>query len=173
MKSPADFIVFAIKQAREAETFGFTRNECCRNLKTALHQHWQHKTMELHGQSMKRKIPRSKAALDKPLSECVVEHAVPQMAIVNWLMDLEQLTNATVTNLLERYFTVMLVTQEEHARLNSSGLRSTMPQDWDRSNVYARYEMVGIEQGPVPNNSFKPNPLRSSNAPDGLSGGSA
>ena len=153
MKSPIDFIVFAVKQAREAEAFGFTRNECCRNLKTALHQHWQHKTMGLHGQAMKGKIPRSKAALGKPLQECVVEHAVPQMAIVNWLMDLEPLTNATVADLLERYFTVMLVTQEEHALLNSSGLRSTMPAQWDKANVFARYEMVGIEHGAVPNNS--------------------
>ena len=162
MKSPIDFIVFAVNQAREAEAFGFTRNECCRNLKTALHQHWQHKTMGLHGQAMKSKIPRSKAALGKSLKECVVEHAVPQMAIVNWLMDLDSITNASVANLLERYFTVMLVTQEEHALLNSSGLRSTMPPQWDKTNVYARYEIVGIEHGAGPNNSFKPKPLRGS-----------
>lgn len=144
MKSPADFLVFAVRQAREAEAFGFTRNECCRNLKTALHQHWQHKTMGLHGQAMKPKIPRSRAAQGRPLSECVVEHAVPQMAIVNWLMELDPLTNESVEALLKRYFTVMLVTEEEHARLNASGLRSTMPPDWDGENVFARYDAVGI-----------------------------
>ena len=160
MKSPIDFIVFAIRQAREAEAFGFTRNECCRNLKIALHQHWQHKTMGLHGQAKKRNIPRSKAAQGMPLGECVVEHAVPQMAIVNWLMDLDPITNESVASLLERYFTVMLVTKEEHALLNSSGLRSTMPAQWDKENVYARYELVGIQQGAVPNNSFKPRSLR-------------
>ena len=146
MKSSVDFLVFAIQQAREAQAFGFTRNECCRNLKIALHQYWQHKTMGLHGQAMKAKIPRSKAALGLPLHECVVEHAVPQMAIVNWLMDLDPLTSEGVVDLLKRYFTVMLVTQEEHARLNASGLRSTMPSDWDSTNVYARYEFVGIER---------------------------
>jgi hypothetical protein len=146
MKSPSEFLLFAIQQAREAQAFGFTRNECCRNLKTALHQHWQHKTMGLHAQSMKSKIPRSKAATGRPLSECVVEHAVPQMEIVNWLMDLEPLTQAGVVELLERYFTVMLVTQEEHARLNASGLRSRMPRGWNRSDVYARYAVVGIEK---------------------------
>jgi hypothetical protein len=62
-------------------------------------------------------------------------------------MDLNPLTNANVANLLERYFTVMLVTREEHALLNSSGLRSTMPPQWDKANVYARYELVGIEPG--------------------------
>lgn len=38
------FIVFAVKQAKETEEYGFTRNECCRNFKTALHQYWQNKT---------------------------------------------------------------------------------------------------------------------------------
>jgi hypothetical protein len=145
MKSPADFLVFTVRQAREAEAFGFTRNACCRNLKTALHHHWQHKTMGLHGQAMKPKIPRSRAAQGRPLSECIVEHAVPQMAIVNWLMELDPLTNESVEALLKRYFTVMLVTEEEHARLNASGLRSTMPPDWDGENVFARYDAVGIE----------------------------
>ncbi|MBA2079463.1 hypothetical protein PCA_13240 [Rhodanobacter sp. PCA2] len=67
------------------------------------------------------------------------------MAIVNWLMELDPLTNESVEALLRRYFTVMLVTEEEHARLNASGLRSIMPPDWDGENVFARYDAVGIE----------------------------
>ncbi len=145
MPTPAEFIVFAVQQAREAERFGFSRNECCRNLKTALHQHWQNKTMGLHGQSRKHEIPRSKAAKDLTLRECEVEHAVPQMEIVNWLMDINPLTPEAVVALLEKYFRVMLVTKEEHARLNASGMRSKMPKDWDRSDVFARYRLVGIE----------------------------
>jgi len=38
-----------------------------------------------------------------------------------------------------------LVTLEEDARLRAAGLRSTMPDDWDGENVWARYEAVGIE----------------------------
>jgi len=145
MKTNIEFIVFAVKQAKEAEAFGFTRNVCCRNLKTALHQYWQNKTLGLHGQSQKAKIPRSKAALGKPLKECAVEHVVPQMAVVNRLMDMEPLTEAAVTKLLTQWFRVMLVTHEEHARLNASGLRSTMPSDWDGKDVFSRYAAVGIE----------------------------
>ncbi|MGI9068369.1 MAG: hypothetical protein ACR2HX_18440 [Pyrinomonadaceae bacterium] len=139
--------MFAVNQAKEAEAFGFTRNECCRNLKTALHQYWQNKTLGLNGISRKAKIPRSKAALGKPLNECAVEHVVPQMYIVNCLMKLEPLTEATVTELLTRLFRVMLVTHEEHARLNASGLRSNMPTDWDEKVVLSRYTLVGIELG--------------------------
>lgn len=148
MKTNAEFIFFAVQQAKEAEAFGFTRNECCRNLKTALHQYWQNKTMGFHGQSRKARIPRSKAAMGRPLSECVVEHVVPQMAIVNHLMDMESLTPQAITEFLTSHFAVMLVTHDEHARLNASGLRSTMPKDWDGSDVFARYSAVGIELAP-------------------------
>lgn len=148
MRTNAEFILFAVNQAKEAEAFGFTRNECCRNLKIALHQYWQNKTLGLHGQSQKARIPRSKAAHGLPLSECVVEHVVPQMAIVNRLMEMEPLTTDTITEFLTSCFTVMLVTHDEHTRLNASGLRSTMPHDWDGADIFARYSAVGIEAAP-------------------------
>ena len=140
-----DFILFAIKQAKEAEDYGFTRNECCRNLKTSLHQHWQNKTMGMHGHSQKANIPRSKAATGKSISDCEVEHAVPQMVIVNMLMEMSPLTKQKVKNILEKYFKVLLVTREEHELLNASGLRSTMPVDWDKKDPYARYRKAGIK----------------------------
>jgi len=142
VKTDVDFILFGVKQAKEAEAFGFSRNHCSRNLKTALDHHWQRKIL---GLGQKARIPRSKAALNVPLSECVVEHVVPKMAIVNRLMDMELLTATAITELLTSRFMVMLVTREEHARLNASGLRSTMPRDWDGSDVFARYAAVGIE----------------------------
>lgn len=58
MPTPAEFIVFAVKQALETEQFRFTRNEACRNLKTAIHQYWQNKTLGLHSQSQNRKMYR-------------------------------------------------------------------------------------------------------------------
>ena len=149
MRTNAEFILFAVKQAKEAEAFGFTRNECCRNLKTALHQYWQNKTLGLHGQSQKARIPRSKSAQGLPLSECVVEHVVPQMAIVNHLMKMEPLTTDAITEFLTSFFTIMLVTHDEHARLNASGLRSTMPRDWNGSDNFARYAAIGIEAAPT------------------------
>ena len=145
MKNNIEFIIFAINQAIKAEEFGFTRNECCRNLKIALHQYWQNKELKMHGQAHKKNIPRSNAATNKELPECEVEHIVPQMVIVNMLMDMEDITNAAVKTILEKYFHVMLVTKEEHQKLNASGLRSTMPSDWDKKDAYARYKAVGIK----------------------------
>ena len=147
MKDNIDYILFSVKQAIEAESFGFTRNECCRNLKTALHQYWQNKTLGLHGQSQKKNIPRSKAAIGKDTRECEVEHVIPQMYIVNMLMDMSTINKDKIRNILEKYFHVLLVTKEEHRRLNASGLRSKMPDDWDGENIWARYDAVGINLG--------------------------
>jgi len=133
-----DYIIFAVRQAKEAQKFGFSRNHSCRNLKITLQQYWQNKTLGLHPTAHKSKIPRSKEADGRDLNECNVEHVVPQMLIVNWLMDMSPLTKPKVEVLLKKYFRVLLVTKEEHARLNASGLRSTMPDDWDEEDVWAR-----------------------------------
>jgi len=95
---------------------------------------------------IKKNIPRSKEALNKNLSECDVEHVVPMMVIVNMLLDMKGLTKKKVDNRLKKYLHVLLVTKEEHGRLNSSGLMSKMPSDWDGKNVWARYEKVGIKR---------------------------
>ena len=141
----AKFIIFAIKQAKEAEAFGFTRNSCCRNLKIAISHYWQHKVVGHHGQAHKAKIPRSRAASKLLLSECTVEHVMPQSEIVNRLMAMRPLTKTRVIAFLTLSHRVILVTHEEHARLNSSGLRSTMPSDWDGKDVFHRYAALGIK----------------------------
>jgi len=145
MKTPSEFIVFAIKQAKEAEKFGFTRNECCHSLKSALHQYWQNKTMHLSSISQKRRILRSKAAENRPLKECRVEHTVRLSIIVNRLMDMESPTTAAVIELLNSWYVVKLVTSEEDKRLTESGLRYAMPHGWDGSDIFARYTAVGIQ----------------------------
>jgi hypothetical protein len=144
-KQPIDYIVFAVRQAQEAQFYGFSRNMACRNLKIAIHQYWQNLTLGLHGQSQKKKIPRSKAAEGKHLNECVVEHVVPLMHLVNAMMDMEPVTTPGVLQLLKSHFAVMLVTKEEHAALNRSGLRSKMPDNWDKNDVLARYREIGIK----------------------------
>ena len=48
MKKNIDFIIFALKQLKAAENFGFTRNEANRNLKLALNHYWQAKELGIH-----------------------------------------------------------------------------------------------------------------------------
>lgn len=55
-KQPMDFIDLAVRQVHGTQAFGFTRNEACRNLKIAIQQYWQNKTLKLHGQSQKDRI---------------------------------------------------------------------------------------------------------------------
>ena len=59
-------------------------------------------------------------------SEVIVEH------LVNAMMDIAPITTPGVKPLLEDFFAVMVITKDEHEKLNASGLRSTMPEDWDK-----------------------------------------
>jgi hypothetical protein len=111
----------------------------------AISHYWQHKVDGHHGQTHKAKIPRSKAALNLPLSECTVEHVMPQTEIVNRLMTMRPLTKARVIEFLTNSHRVILVTHEEHASLNASELRSKMPSDWDGKDVFDRYAAIRIK----------------------------
>lgn len=145
MPTNVEFILYAVRQTREAEEYGFTRNECCRNLKIALVQFWQTKTLGMSGLSQKSRIPRSGKAAGLALKECVVEHTVPQQVIVNMLVDHQNLSTKEVESILKKFFVVRLVSKDEDAQLRSSGLRSVMPDDWDGRDPFARYRKVGIQ----------------------------
>lgn len=135
-KSPVDFVYFAVKQAKEAEAFGFKRNECCRNLKLAVDHYWR----KVHlGQRQKKGFRPSIAASKKPLTECDVEHAVPMMVLVNKLMNKRPLTKKYIFDTLTKYYRVVVVTKEEHQRLNGSGLTSKMPNNWNRGRWAEKY----------------------------------
>jgi hypothetical protein len=69
-----ELISFAIKQAKEAVKFGFSPNECCRNLEVALHHYWQVKVLKNSGIYQRKLVVRSKAARDKSPKECTLEH---------------------------------------------------------------------------------------------------
>jgi len=139
---PLEYILFAAKQAIEAEQHDFPRNVCCRNLKLAIEHYWRKKTLML---PTKKQISRSLKASSVPLQECDIEHAVPMMVIVNMLMDQDTLTLDFVKTILESFYRVCLVTKDEHRRLNKIGLVSRMPSDWNRADVWARYRRAGIE----------------------------
>jgi hypothetical protein len=160
LKTNIDYILFTVKQAKEAQAYGIPRNYCRRNLNVALLQFWQNKELGLHNISRKKDMPRSKAAWKKPLNECRVEHAVPFTVVVNCLMDMKHLTVKAVTNVLKKWYVVMLVTKEEDLRLLKSGLRYKMPDNWDKKDVFARYKAVGIVVAGKKKNQIRTLPRR-------------
>jgi hypothetical protein len=60
------------------------------------------------------------------------------------LMEMEPLTKRRVSILLRKLFRVRRVTKDEHAKLNGMGLRSKMPDNWNRKDPWARYDAAGI-----------------------------
>jgi len=145
--SNLDFILFAVNQTIKALEFGFTLNECRRNLNTALHQYWQNKTMNRHNTNHRHLIKKSKNAIiaEYNFEKTEVEHAVPLKIIVDELLKLDPLTSKNIEKLLINLYRVCIVSKSEHEKLSVAKLRSKMPDDWDRKDPYARYKKVGIE----------------------------
>lgn len=141
-RDPVNFIYFAVQQAKQAEKFGFKRNECCRNLKLAIDHYWRKVHLK---QRKKENMPRSIVAQNEDLKNCDVEHSVPLMVLVNKLMDRKRLTKNYISKTLTSCYRVMVITRGEHRLLNSTGLTSRMPENWDGKDVWARYSAVKIK----------------------------
>lgn len=80
-----------------------------------------------------------------PNKHLVHEHIVPKKVIVNSLMNEVGRTPERIYDFLERFCIGVVVTKDEDTALNSAGLRSKMPEDWDGEDPWARYKAVGIQ----------------------------
>ena len=75
--------------------------------------------------------------------QCIFEHTVPMKTICDIL--LEQSTSPEdCLKLLRKWLLVTVITKEEDGKLNQ-GYRTSMPDDWDGIDPWARYRKVGIE----------------------------
>lgn len=73
------------------------------------------------------------------------EHIVPRKVIRDKLFNLENVNSTEIMKVLNSYCIGVVVTKEEDNRLNSIGLRSKMPINWDGKDPWARYVAAAIE----------------------------
>lgn len=99
--------------------------------------------------NQRERIPqyRSRAAVGLRFGdhELVYDHAIPFKYLQSELLQLNDVTPEALRDVLLRYETRVLITKAENARLNASGLQSTMPRTWDQTDPLARYKAAGIE----------------------------
>jgi hypothetical protein len=76
----------------------------------------------------------------------MVDHAIPLRVIKNKLFTQEaKHTAETIHAVLCQWYRLGVITAEEDKRLNEAGLQSKMPPNWNETDVFARYQQVGIE----------------------------
>lgn len=91
----------------------------------------------------------SELALDRinlgNTSELIYEHMIPKQKYIQSLCiekaEKKQLKLEFVVDLLERFWKIAVVTKAEDMRLNMRA----MPELWDGSNIFARYQEAGIK----------------------------
>jgi hypothetical protein len=79
----------------------------------------------------------------------IVDHSVPIGVMADMLFDPQdgervKLTRDGIRAHLLRWYRLGLLSHAENSRLNSSGIGSKMPPDWDRTDVFARYRVAEI-----------------------------
>jgi hypothetical protein len=97
-----------------------------------------------HAVSNRPDYLRLRSADDKAI-RLMVDHAVPLRVITEMLFRPQfELTRENVLRHLKRWYRLGVITSAEDALINSMGLRSKMPDQWDEQDCFARYRAVGV-----------------------------
>ena len=90
---------------------------------------------------------RSKASIgvQRGRGELIYDHAIPFRYLQEELLSLTEPSPKAVSEILERHCVAVLLTKAEDAQLAKARLARHMPDDWDGSDVLARYAAVGID----------------------------
>jgi len=73
------------------------------------------------------------------------EHVIPKKVLIQALFSMDKPNEREVYDYLERHCIGVVVTKEEDKRLRDLKLGSKMPEDWNGEDVWARYQLAGIE----------------------------
>jgi hypothetical protein len=68
----------------------------------------------------------------------------PLAVLRNKLRKLDDPTPDAIEACLRQFYVASVITYEQNQKLNSGKRRSSMPDDWDEVDPYARYREVGI-----------------------------
>ena len=86
----------------------------------------------------------SKSMRENSNQKSIHEHTIPFKIIRDKLLNLDEVTFESVSDTLDRFHVVSVISCEEDQYLKNAGLNLKMPEDWDGINQFARYESVGI-----------------------------
>ena len=73
------------------------------------------------------------------------EHVIPKKCIILKLFELDSPTGESVYKILDTYCVGAVITRAEDKKLTKAGFRFSMPPDWDKINVWARYLHADIK----------------------------
>ena len=136
-------IVEAVRYCQCVKALGMPVAGYDKTLREAIYFVWTRRL----GSKPKSAKYRSRAALGLKWGrrEVVYDHAIPYCYELKALMELTEVTPATVRPVLEKYDVAAIITAEEDMRLTAAGLQRKMPEDWNEVDPLARYKAVGIE----------------------------
>ena len=87
----------------------------------------------------------SKSMEENPDQKSTHEHTIPFRVLRDKLINLDELTFESVSDILLRFHVITIISNEEDQRLKDAGLNLKMPDDWDGRDKFARYKKAGIE----------------------------
>jgi hypothetical protein len=136
-------IVEAVKYCQRVRDLGMPSSCYTKALREPVHFLWERR----HGSKIQCPKYRSVSAIGLAFGNrrLKYDHAVPFGIVQKKLLELSEITNLSVSAVLEQFCVVALITADEDALLDRLRLGDRMPPDWDEVDKLARYKAAGIE----------------------------
>ena len=75
-----------------------------------------------------------------------LDHAIPLRVVCDYILDIKNLNRRKLQKILANWLVMVELTTQEHREvLPKYGLSRSMPKDWDKVDLLARYQTAGIQ----------------------------
>ncbi len=92
----------------------------------------------------------------KPRAGLIFEHAIPRTLLCDMLFNIKDINYDSIREFQVKYIKRAFITEQENYELDSLGLRSKMPDDWNSIDTWARHKKAKIKHAPDLPISFTP-----------------
>ncbi|GMQ45639.1 hypothetical protein [Vibrio sp. 10N] len=86
----------------------------------------------------------------KESNNLILEHGVPVKVIMDKIQEYNEPTPVDIAIIIQSMSALAVITKEEGKYMSKLGIKSKMPDDWDKQNKWIRYERANIQLIPNP-----------------------
>lgn len=135
-----------ISSCKTLEDIGYGKTGPRKIIRETIHFIWE-TGLNKPAKFSKKRIRSHMASKERNNQNLRYDHPVPLKIIIEKLFALDEIDEKNVKKLLSKYIKNggVLITKDEDKTLTEIGLKSSMPDNWDGVDVYARYKSANID----------------------------
>ena len=135
-----------ISSCKKFEEMGYGKTGSRKIIRECIHFFWETGNNKPTKFSKKR-IRSLMATKENNNKNLRYDHPVPLRVVCEILFSLDKINEKNIKFILEKFIKNggVLITKDEDNKLTKMGLKSSMPENWNGEDIFARYKKADIE----------------------------